>query len=194
MLLLVAVTWSVNAQNRSINFEQTKEWKRIVKKAKKEKKLVFIDCYTSWCGPCKMLASKIFTQDAVADFFNENFVNTKYDMEKDVDGVMLKDKFGVKAFPTLVFVDPETQEIAHCIVGARKAEELIAEGEKAKDRENNLRGMMKRYAAGERSAEFLIAYMSTLAAAYQKDEVDKVAVEYLNTLSLEELMTKEGWG
>lgn len=194
VLLLVAVTWSVNAQNRSINFEQTKEWKRIVKKAKKEKKLVFIDCYTSWCGPCKMLASKIFTQDAVADFFNENFVNTKYDMEKDVDGVMLKDKFGVKAFPTLVFVDPETQEIAHCIVGARKAEELIAEGEKAKDRENNLRGMMKRYAAGGRSAEFLIAYMSTLAAAYQKDEVDKVAVEYLNTLSLEELMTKEGWG
>ena len=89
VLLLVAVTWSVNAQNRSINFEQTKEWKRIVKKAKKEKKLVFIDCYTSWCGPCKMLASKIFTQDAVADFFNENFVNTKYDMEKDTAPIVV---------------------------------------------------------------------------------------------------------
>jgi cation transport ATPase len=46
----------VEAQNRSIDFEQTKEWKKVLKKAKKEKKLIFVDCYTSWCGPCKMLS------------------------------------------------------------------------------------------------------------------------------------------
>ena len=41
VLLLVAVTWSVNAQNRSINFEQTKEWKRIVKKSQEGKEVGF---------------------------------------------------------------------------------------------------------------------------------------------------------
>lgn len=69
IIVLVVVTVSAVAQNRNINFEQTKEWKKIVKKAKKEKKLIFVDCYTSWCGPCKMLARDVFTKDEVADFF-----------------------------------------------------------------------------------------------------------------------------
>lgn len=191
--LAVMVVFSAEAQNRSINFEQVKEWKKIVKKAKKEKKLIFVDCYTSWCGPCKMLASKVFTQDAVADFFNENFVDAKFDMEKDADGVVLKDQFKVQAFPTLVFVDPVTQEVVHRMVGAGQAEWLIAGGKQAKDPENNLIGMMKRYAAGERDADFLAAYLPTLASAYMQDEVGKVAAEYLNSLSVEKLATKENW-
>ena len=193
MALAVMNVFGAAAQNRSINFEQVKEWKKIVKKAKKEKKLIFVDCYTSWCGPCKMLASKVFTQDAVADFFNENFVNAKFDMEKDADGVVLKNQFKVQAFPTLVFVDPVTQEVVHRMVGAGQAEWLIAGGKQAKDPENNLAGMMKRYAAGERGAEFLAAYLPTLASAYMQDEVGGVAAEYLNSLSVEKLATKENW-
>lgn len=192
-VLVVAVLFGAEAQNRSINFEQTKVWKQILKKAKKEKKLIFVDCYTSWCGPCKMLASQVFTQDEVADFFNANFVNAKYDMEKDADGVVLKDRFGVKAFPTLVFVDPVTGEAIHRMVGAGKAEWLIAGGKQAMDPQGNLSAMMKRYAAGERGAEFLQAYLPTLAAAYMQEEVGKVAAEYLNTLPVEQLATKENW-
>lgn len=111
-LLIAVVVMNATAQNRSINFEQTKEWKKIVKKAKKEKKLIFVDCYTSWCGPCKMLAKDVFTNDKVADFFNANFVNAKFDMEKEADGVVLKKQFGVNFFPTLVFVDPTSGEFA----------------------------------------------------------------------------------
>lgn len=97
-LLIAAVVMNVVAQNRSIDFEQTKEWKKIVKKAKKEKKLIFVDCYTSWCGPCKLLARDVFTNDEVADFFNANFVNAKFDMEKDADGKILRKQFDVKFF------------------------------------------------------------------------------------------------
>ena len=192
-VLVFAVFFGAEAQNRSIEFEQTKVWKKILKIAIKEKKLIFVDCYTSWCGPCKMLSSQVFTQDAVADFFNANFVNAKYDMEKDADGVILKDKFEVKAFPTLVFVDPVTGEAVHRMVGAGKAEWLIAGGKQAMDPQGNLSGMMKRYAAGERSAEFLQAYLPALASAYMKEEVGKVAAEYLNTLSVDRLATKENW-
>ncbi len=191
--LSVMVIFGTEAQNRTINFEQIKEWKKIVKKAKKEKKLIFVDCYTSWCGPCKMLATKVFTQDIVADFFNDNFVNAKFDMEKDADGILLKKQFQVQAFPTLVFVDPETLEVVHRMVGAGKADWLIAGGKQAKDSENNLAGMMKRYAAGERSAEFLANYLLTLASAYMQKEVGDVAAEYLNSLSVEKLATKENW-
>ena len=145
-LLVAGILFGAEAQNRSINFEQTQEWKKMVKKAKKEKKLIFVDCYTSWCGPCKMLAKNVFTQDAVADYFNQNFVNAKFDMEKDADGVILKKQFGVKAFPTLVFVNPVTQEVVHRMVGAGTADWLIAGAKMANDPQNNLSAMMKRYA------------------------------------------------
>ena len=193
LALIAAMVMGAEAQNRSITFEQTQEWKKIVKKAKKEKKLIFIDCYTSWCGPCKMLASKVFTQDAVADYFNGTFVNAKFDMEKDEDGVMLKDKYGVKAFPTLLFIDPVTQEAVHRMVGAGEAEWLIAGAKLANDPENNLSAMMKRYAAGERGADFLKQYLPALASAYMQEEVGEVAAEYLNALSLDELATKDSW-
>lgn len=192
-LLVVAVMMNAVAQNRSINFEQTKEWKKIVKKAKKEKKLIFVDCYTSWCGPCKILARDVFTNDKVADFFNVNFVNVKFDMEKDTDGVALKKQFGVKFFPTLVFVDPTSGEILHRMVGAGTPEWLIAGGKLAMDPDNNLRNLVKRYEAGERDGEFIRDYAGVLFTAYTRDEAARVACEYLDFLPVDSLVMQENW-
>lgn len=63
IVLMAGIVWGAEAQSKGITFEQTKEWKKVLKKAKKEKKLIFIDCYTSWCGPCKMLSSQVFTRE-----------------------------------------------------------------------------------------------------------------------------------
>lgn len=192
-LLMAAVLMSTVAQNRGINFEQTKEWKKIVKKAKKEKKLIFMDCYTSWCGPCKMLAMHVFTEDKVADFFNTNFVNAKFDMEKDADGVALRKQFGVKFFPTLLFVDPVSGEVLHRMVGAGSSEWLIAGGKLAIDPDNNLRSLVKRYENGERGGEFVRDYTGVLFSAYMRDEAARVACEYLDSLPVDSLVTQENW-
>ena len=96
-IFFVALATTLTAQNRSIAFGENRTWKQTVKQAKKEKKLIFMDCYTSWCGPCQMLARYVFTKDSVADFFNEHFVNVKFDMEKSAEGPALRQKFGVKA-------------------------------------------------------------------------------------------------
>lgn len=192
-VLVAGMAGGAEAQNRSIRFEQTREWKNVIKKAKKEKKLIFLDAYTSWCGPCKMLAKEVFTQDAVADFFNRNFVNVQYDMEKDAAGEALKTRFGVRAFPTLVFVDPSTQQAVHRMVGAGTAEWLLAGAKMANDPQNNLCAMMRRYAEGERGNAFLSGYLSALSSAYMADEVAKVAAEYLDRLPAEQLATKDNW-
>jgi len=192
-LLIVTTMMNVVAQNRSINFEQTKEWKKIIKKAKKEKKLIFLDCYTSWCGPCKLLARDVFTKDEVADFFNTRFVNVKFDMEKDTDGVILKKQFGVKFFPTLLFVDPVSGEILHRLVGAGTPEWLIDGGKLALDPDNNLHSLMKRYGDGEREPGLIRDYAGALFSAYSRDEAARVACEYLEPLPLDSLMTPENW-
>lgn len=193
VMLLTGMILGAQAQEQGIRFEQTKEWKKILKQAKKEKKIIFIDCYTSWCGPCKMLSANVFTREDVGNQFNKDFVNVKFDMEKDADGVILKDKFEVKAFPTLVFVDPNTQQVVHRMVGAGSAEWLMAGGKLANDPRNNLSGLTKRYEAGERSVDLLSRYLAALSSAYMQEKQGAVAAEYLNALSDDEIVTKENW-
>ena len=70
-------------------------------KAKAENKLVFMDCYTQWCGPCKKMAKDVFTQEMVGAYMNPKFVNIKVDMESDY-GTPLAKKLQITAYPTFV--------------------------------------------------------------------------------------------
>ena len=96
VMLVAGILFGAEAQNRSINFEQTKVWKQIVKKAKKEKKLIFVDCYTSWCGPCKMLAP---TVDKLAEKYDGKVIVGKVDVDEEQE---LARQFGVMSIPTVV--------------------------------------------------------------------------------------------
>jgi thiol-disulfide isomerase/thioredoxin len=78
----------------------------ILAKAKTEKKLVFMDAYASWCGPCKLMEKNVFTDKNVADFYNKNFINVRIDMEKG-EGKELAMKYGVRSYPTFLFLNAE---------------------------------------------------------------------------------------
>ena len=121
------------------------DWEKAVQQAKKEQKLIFLDGYTTWCGPCKMLSSKIFPQEKVGTFFNANFVNAKVDMEKG-QGIELAKKYNVRAYPTLLFID-ENGEVVHTIVGSLSANELIAAGQAALNPLSNNKGIKEQYLA-----------------------------------------------
>ena len=192
ILLFVCTFWAI-AQNRSIVFEESRVWNEIVAKAKNEKKLIFVDCYTDWCGPCKQLAANVFTQDKVADFFNEKFVNAKFEMEKDADGIANKNVWKISAYPTLIFVDPNSGAVVHRLVGAGRAEWLIEGGNVALDPMRNLNSMIERYNNGERSPEFVIGYLRTLKAAYMHDLQGEVAAAYLKDLTIDRLATTDNW-
>lgn len=102
-----------------------------MKLAKKQNKLIFIDAYTDWCGPCKMLSSRTFTDANVGTFFNEKFINLKIEMEKDADGAEIMRRYRVQAYPTLLFVDGNGK-LTHTIMGFRNADALLAEAKKVK--------------------------------------------------------------
>ena len=78
--------------------------------AKQENKLVFVDFFTTWCGPCKMMSNKVFPQKEVGDFMNAKFIPVKLDAEKE--GLELSRKYGVKAYPTYVLIDADGKEVA----------------------------------------------------------------------------------
>lgn len=165
-------------------------WSDVVKLAKKENKPIFIDCYTVWCGPCKMMAKDVFTNSKVAEYFNSNFINYKSDMEKG-EGVELKGKFEVSAYPTFLFIDVDGK-IANRLVGSMPAEEFLA---KAKEgfSEKGLARMQEKYSKGERSAEFLKDYLTVLEAAYLSKDAQKVAEELFEKTDKSQLLNPEYW-
>lgn len=176
--LLCISSFLLVAQNGGISFEQG-DWQSTVEKAKTENKLIFLDAYASWCGPCKKMAKEIFPLENVGTFYNENFINVKMDMEKGV-GPALSEKFGLRAYPTLYFIDSDGQ-VVHKALGYHDADELIALGTVALDDENNLGAYARRYEVeGERSAEFLMKYSEVLNEAVDQKSAD-IAAEYLAT-------------
>lgn len=98
-------------------------------KAAKENKLIFIDAYTVWCGPCKWMAANTFTDPTVGEFFNKYFVNLKVDMERG-EGRDLARRYRVMAYPTLLFVD-SNGAVKHRAMGAKRSGDFIALGKEA---------------------------------------------------------------
>lgn len=98
--------------DKGIRFEHGATWSETLSKAKAEGRLVFVDFYTDWCGPCYNMAKTVFTLYETGEFFNSHFVNAKIDAEKG-EGVELARRYNVRSYPTYLFIDPNTEEAVH---------------------------------------------------------------------------------
>lgn len=57
-------------------------WEEAVKKSETEKKKIFVDIYTDWCGWCKKMDKATFQNEAIAKYMNENYYAVKFDAEQ----------------------------------------------------------------------------------------------------------------
>ena len=128
-MALLFCGYQLNAQG--IRFSKAKTWGEVLEQAKKENKLIFLDAYTTWCGPCKYMQKSVFPKLAVGKFYNANFINVKMDMEKG-EGPDLAQQFALTAIPTLLFIDGDGKEV-HRYVGALEAPAFISLGKEAID-------------------------------------------------------------
>ena len=158
-----------------IKFE-TSDFKTILAKAKKENKLIFLDAYTTWCGPCKLMAKNIFTLKSVGDHYNANFVNAKIDMEKG-EGIDIAKKYDVKVFPTYLFIDGNG-ELVHRTVGYVPEKEFIQFAKDASDPSKRVAALKERFEKGEKDPEFL-KNLVNLTAFTETDYAGKVFEKYI---------------
>ena len=100
--IVILCGFSISLLAQGIQFREG-SWKEILEIAKKENKLVFVDNYTSWCGPCKKMVSEVFPLKEVGDFYNANFICYKLDCEKG-DGVEVAKTYQIMSFPTYLYV------------------------------------------------------------------------------------------
>lgn len=162
----------------------------VLAKAKREKRMVFMDCYTSWCGPCKIMEQEVFSREEVGQFMNTRFVNVKLDMEKG-EGRELAKEYQVKVYPTFLILN-EDGEVIHKMVGGMKAEEFLQNVQNGIG-EHSLYSYENIYATGEHDPQFVYSYMETLARAFMKERMEEVLHEYWGTLTDQEKNGKENW-
>lgn len=175
ILLLFTFLAPLLTSAQGIEFN-TEGWKEALAKAKDEGKLLFVDCYTTWCGPCKRMAKNVFTQASVGDYFNENFVSIKLDMEKE-RGMSFGLKYKVSAYPTMFFIDGNGKVVKK-LKGARKAPDFLKEAQAVTGSYDRSGEYAEFYEKGDRDYELMVNYVTELNKAGKPSL--KISNDYLN--------------
>lgn len=177
VFMMVSSAWS-----QGIRFFEG-SWEAALAEAKRLDRIIFVDAYAVWCGPCKKMAAEVFTDEGVGNFYNRNFLNVKLDAEKG-EGLIFREKYPIAAFPTLFFID-YTGEVVLQVKGAQPVDGFLELGKKALTQIDRSQQFEAAYAAGERDPEFIFNYVRALNKS-GKPSI-KMANEYLR--SQQELTT-----
>lgn len=178
------------AQEEGIKFDQS-SFKDLLAKAKKEKKLVFIDAYAVWCGPCKMMDRNVFTQKSVGDYFNKSFISSRIDMEKG-EGREIAQKFSVRSYPTYLFLNGDGEMVSQNY-GYMEPGLFLSMAQDVNAGNSKGGSLKDRFAKGESSPEFLMNIMK-LNSTSDFDFAKKASEKYFAKKKANEPLTKEEAG
>lgn len=181
---------TANGQEKGINFQTKLTWAQVKEKAQKENKYIFVDCYTTWCVPCKVMAKYVFTRPEVSTFFNDKFVSValQFDETKKDDAdtkswraevKRVGAKYKVNTYPTYLFFNPDGA-LVHSIIGGSDAATFLEKAKAALNPASQLANLKKQYADGNRSPEFMLTFIKALGMAWDGQTADVINV-YLPT-------------
>lgn len=183
--MFMAVSMFAQTNFQDLTFDKA------IEKAKAENKYVFIDCYTVWCGPCKMMSEKILPLEDVGKYMNEHFICIKLDMEKG-EGREIAQKYHVTAYPTFLVLKTDKSLLHRVVGGTATGEEFVKKIEAGFD-ENSASNLEAQYTAGNRDLNFLVKYIKALLVSCDIDKAKGIAQEVLASLDDEEKCTEPYW-
>ena len=168
---------------QGVKFE-TGTWSEMLAKAKAADKVVFVDVYTSWCGPCKKVAKEVFPQKEVGDTYNTNFINYQIDAESE-EGKKFVERYPITGVPTFFFINAEGK-VMHKFVGYKDVEGFVEEAGMVKmySRYGGIDRMMEEIKKRTASKEMLNDYYQYA----NEKEKPKAVNAYLRGIPVEELM------
>jgi thioredoxin-related protein len=160
LLIIPALFFSFVVFSQGIEFEQG-TWKEVLAKAEQTHKPIFVDVYTAWCGPCKMMSKQTFPLEQVGKVYNANFVCYQVDAEKG-EGIEIAGKYNVEAYPTYLFIKANGTLFSKAS-GFMNAEDFIEVSKSALAEMNDLKPMEewdKEYLQKKNDPKFILDYMN----------------------------------
>lgn len=170
LLILISGAKRLSADNSSgIEFFHG-SWSEAIERAKSERRLIFIDFYTDWCGPCLNMAEEVFILPSVYSYYNSTFLNLKIDAEKG-EGIEIAKKYGVNLFPTYLYIDPITQEAVHKSSSRQSAQQFIYTGQSALIPHRRSFYLESNYPDRDSDPKFLSEYIEYNSSIYKQEKV-----------------------
>lgn len=188
-----------------VKFTEHLSWQQIVAKATAENKYIFVDCFATWCGPCKLMDREVYPKTNVGDFYNTHFISVRAQMDSSkndneevrnwyADAHNLQAQFHIRAFPTFLFFSPDGK-IVHRAVGAHRDTDFINLGKKALNPEKQYYTLLTNYRQGNKDFKKMVYLAAIAGMSGDKKLADTIAgdykLNYLDKLSEEGLCTKE---
>lgn len=164
-------------------------WSEVLTLAKEQNKPIFVDAYADWCGPCKWMMANVFPTEQAGNFYNENFVIYKLDMEKG-EGPEFAEKYGVMSYPTYIYFNADGQPV-HRSGGSKPTEEFIEDGKNALNPDKQYYTLKAKYDNGDRTE----ATLYELSVASMKAYIDnpEVTSAYLESQIGDALLEEKNW-
>jgi thioredoxin-related protein len=199
------ITHLHDSAGHGIRFEKEFTWEQIKTKAKKENKYIFVDCYASWCGPCKQMDNDVYPNPKVGDYFNSHFISVKIQLdtsglddsqEKTMYGVAheMQNIYHIIAMPTYLLFSPNGK-IVHKDLGYKNADDLITLAGNAANPDKQFYTLKEKYLLGLRNYTTM-PYLAFAAKRYLEDSFAIIVAQdylkgYLYKLNEEALYTKD---
>jgi thioredoxin-related protein len=207
-ILMIVCTMEGHSQadtTKGVLFEHGLNWQQVVEKAQKENKYIFVDCYTTWCGPCKWMDKNVYPVDSVGTVMNERFISVKIQMDitgQDNDEIKewypsardLEKKYHVGAYPSYLFFSPDGKAV-HKDVGSKNIKDFLSMVRSAMDPQQQYYTLLAEYGKGVMSYP-LMPFLVSIAHRVGEDSLSKQIGRdyihgYLETLPEAQLWTRE---
>ena len=190
IILLTIQYCSINAQDSAgIRFYQHLSWGDVLKKAKAEHKYIFVDCYASWCAPCKAMDKQVYPLKTVGDVYNRDFIAVRIQMDKtagDNEDVMalygtvamLSTNYTVNSYPTFLFFDLDGK-IVHKVSGSMNSTAFIQLAQDARTPEKQYYNILKDFRWGKLDTAEEKGLVKTFRNS-DKTLADRIGQDYLS--------------
>ena len=195
--LLLFLPFAALAQapaTKGIHFEEKLSWSAIQAKAKAENKYIFMDCFTTWCGPCRYMANTIFPMQESGDYFNDKFISVAVQLDttaKDnaavkawyADAHAIFNDYHINAFPTYLIFAPDGRPVHRMMGSTGTAKAFIDETSEAFDTTKQFYTSLQQFQAGRRDSAFLRRLALKAEGLYDLADGRLVAEAYYATQS-----------
>ena len=188
-LLFLSSIPAAPASAQGVNFIDNLSWSAIQAKAKAENKYIFVDGFTTWCGPCRMMRNVILTQPEAGAYFNDKFISVSVQLDTTArddrqvrrwysDAHDLMVQYNIRAFPTFLIFSPEGQPLNRIVGGRNSAAQFIAIVDESFDTTKQYYTKLQQFHDGRRDEDFLRKLALQASRVYDPDNGRTIANAY----------------
>jgi thioredoxin-related protein len=175
---------------KGIAFEQGLSWQEVLQKAKNENKYVFVDCYATWCGPCKSMDKMVYPNDSVGAYMNDRFISVRIQMDttqqdnEEVRGWYtaahaIEEKYWVGTYPCYLFFSPDGRAV-HKKMGRMDIKNFLSMARAAMDSNQQYYTLLANYRKGERNYVLMPFLTQAAENVHNFTVAMQVAADYLH--------------